>query len=207
MYIVRHAETEWNLKKIIMGHKDSPLTAKGIIQAKILKDKFKAINFTAVFSSDSGRAKATANLIVLEKDLAVKTTKLLREKNFGQFEGRLMKDYIVALQEALGKKEKLSWEEIFNNKVGQGDESEGEAITRFIVHLREIASAYLDKNVLVVTHGGLMGMFLMHLGFGTREELIGAVDNTAYLKILSDGVDFFLQSAFGINKKSYSNEG
>ncbi len=201
MYIVRHAETEWNLKKIIMGHKDSPLTAKGIIQAKILKDKFKAINFTAVFSSDSGRAKATANLIVLEKDLAVKTTKLLREKNFGQFEGRLMKDYIVALQEALGKKEKLSWEEIFNNKVGQGDESEGEAITRFIVHLREIASAYLDKNVLVVTHGGLMGMFLMHLGFGTREELIGAVDNTAYLKILSDGVDFFLQSAFGINKK------
>lgn len=202
MYIVRHGETEWNLKQLMMGHKDSPLTAKGITQAQDLRRRFGKIDFAAVFSSDSGRTKATANLITLEKNLAIKTTELLREKTFGKFEGGLMKDYVAALKEALNNKEELSQEERFYVKTGHGDESEAEVTARTITYLREIAAAYLGKNVLVVTHGGVMRMLLMHLGFGKREELLGSVGNTAYIKLLADGVDFFIKETVGITKKN-----
>ncbi|MCX6792505.1 MAG: histidine phosphatase family protein [Candidatus Falkowbacteria bacterium] len=200
MYIVRHGETEWNVKQIMMGHKDSPLTANGIVQAHKLKENFKDIKFDAVFSSDSSRAKTTAAIIILEKNLAIKTTELLREKAYGAFEGGLVKDYTAALKEALGKKENLSDEERFNNKTGTGDESEAETTTRFVTHLREIAAAYVGKKVLVVSHGGCIRMFLMHLGFATRQELVGAVKNTAYVKVLTDGIDFFIEETVGINK-------
>ena len=200
MYIVRHGETEWNVKQIMMGHQDSPLTANGIAQAHKLKKDFKNIKFDAVFSSDLSRAKTTAAIIILEKNLAVKTTALLRERALGAFEGALAKDYMAALKETLDKKEVLSDEDQFNNKTGTGDESEAEATARFVTHLREIAAAYVGKKVLVVSHGGCIRMFLMHLGFATRQELVGAVANTAYVKVLADGIDFFIEETVGINK-------
>ncbi len=38
-YLVRHGQTEWNTKKIMQGHLDSPLTEKGIEQAKMTAKK------------------------------------------------------------------------------------------------------------------------------------------------------------------------
>jgi broad specificity phosphatase PhoE len=184
----------------MMGHKDSPLTANGIAQAHKLKENFRGVKFDAAFSSDLSRASQTAAIVTLEKDIAVKTTQLLREKSYGAFEGRVVKDYSAALREVLNQKEILSDEEKFITKTGTGDESEAEATKRFITHLREIAAAYVGKKVLVVSHGGCIRLFLMQLGFGTRQELIGAVGNTAYVKVLADGIDFFIEETVGITK-------
>jgi len=205
MYIVRHGETEWNVKQIMMGHKDSPLTANGIAQAHRLKDNLQGIKFDAVFSSDLLRAKRTAEIINLEKNLAIKTSELLREKNYGAFEGGQVGDYTSALKKLLVAEEALTNEQKFNSKTGTGDESEAEVTTRFITYIREIAAAYVNKKVLIVTHGGCIRMFLMNLGFGTREELVGAVGNTAYVKVLTDGIDFSIEETVGINKNIIFN--
>lgn len=82
-YIVRHGETEWNVKGLVQGHTDIPLTKKGKRQARQLAKKLSRINFNAVFSSDLLRAKQTAQLIALEKKIAVKTTQALREETDG----------------------------------------------------------------------------------------------------------------------------
>ena len=70
-YIIRHGQTEWNLKKIIQGHKDSPLTKIGIRIAKQHANKLKNIHFDAVFSSDSLRAKQTADIVALKRNIAI----------------------------------------------------------------------------------------------------------------------------------------
>jgi broad specificity phosphatase PhoE len=55
---------------------------------------------------------------------------------------------------------------------------------------------------LAVSHGGAMRALLMHLGYATFDELRGrSVENTAYIKLDSDGIDFFVKETKGINKQ------
>lgn len=80
-------------------------------------------------------------------------------------------------------------------------ESDEEAMSRFITFVREVAVGYAGKTVLLVTHGGVMRAFLIKIGFGTYDTIRpGAVQNSAYVKMLSDGVDFFISETQGIRK-------
>src|SRR3990167_4625255 len=88
IYVVRHGESEWNVKGLIQGQSDSPLTQSGERQAFLLAKELKNIKFGAVFSSDLVRAKRTADMIALERSLAIQTSKALIERNFGKLEGK-----------------------------------------------------------------------------------------------------------------------
>lgn len=88
LYLVRHGETEWNEKKIIQGHADAPLTSVGIKQIEDVANEFKDVAFDVIFSSDLLRAKRSAEIIRLERDLAIQTSELLRERTYGHFEGK-----------------------------------------------------------------------------------------------------------------------
>ena len=57
IYFVRHGETEWNVKKIFQGVKDSPLTSLGKEQARKLKNRLNQLDFDYFYSSPLGRAK------------------------------------------------------------------------------------------------------------------------------------------------------
>jgi len=82
-------------------------------------------------------------------------------------------------------------------------ETEHTVITRFLHRLRQIALAHPGKKVLVVSHGGVMRMLLVRLGFGKREQLpYDSIQNTGYIKLDSDGLDFFIKETQGINKSS-----
>jgi broad specificity phosphatase PhoE len=52
LIIVRHGQTQWNLKLIRQGHLDSPLTEKGIAQAKALGERLMRETFTALYSGE-----------------------------------------------------------------------------------------------------------------------------------------------------------
>lgn len=200
-YIVRHGQTEWNVKRLLQGHTDIPLTEKGKKEARQLAKKFRRINFDAVFSSDLLRAKQTAEIIALERKIAVRTTQALRERSFGRFEGinwREDKKYQKLIKDFL----RLPKEEKFKKSPHPEIETDERLISRFITFIREIAVAYPGGNVLVVTHGGVMRAFLLHLGFGDEESLpAGSIKNLAYIKLETDGVDFFIKETFGIEKK------
>lgn len=203
IYIARHGETEWNIKKLMQGHSDSPLTFKGKEQAVSLAKKLQYIKFNAVFSSDLLRAKKTAEVVALDKKLAVITTKVLREKYFGKYEGKPAGHFFGELEKLLQKRGKLEKEERLSLKLEDGMESDLEAVSRLITFLREVAIGYSGKTVLVVTHGGLMRCLLIKLGYFTYEEIPssgGLIQNTAYIKIKSDGIDFFIKELSGISK-------
>lgn len=71
LYIARHGQTEWNAKGILMGQKDSPLTDLGVQQACDLAKELANVHFDAIFSSDLLRAQRTAQIVKLERDLAI----------------------------------------------------------------------------------------------------------------------------------------
>ena len=195
LYLVRHGETDWNKKKLIQGVTDVPLNKKGERQAEELAQKLTGVKFDAVFSSVLLRAKRTAEIISLEKKLAVKTTKALRERFFGQFEGlsytRYNKKIVSLLKEYRLRAKKI--------RELEGDE---EMMARLIPFLREVAVGYFGKSVLMLSHGGIMRAFLIHLGFATYETLpSGSISNLAYVKLRCDGVDFFIEETEGVKTK------
>lgn len=189
-YIIRHGQTEWNLKKIIQGHKDSPLTEIGVKAAEQHAKKLKNIKFDAVFSSDTLRAKQTADIITLKRNIAVKTTQLLRERSFGKYEGRNLDIFTNELKAMVAKFEELSDKEKKMHKYPTM-ESDEEIIGRFITFLREIAVAYPGKTVLVISHSVIISALLIHLGYiKYRENPTYFFPHDSYVILESDGVEF-----------------
>ncbi len=196
-YIVRHGETEWNVQRRLQGHGNSALTKNGKQQIKALRTSLRDTTFDAIYSSDLARTQQTADILNIERRLAINTTELIRERSFGTHEGKLVEEYQREIRHLLDEYESLSEEQKFSFKY-PGVESDEEVISRFIRFLRETAVAYPGKKILVVSHGGAMRALLVHLGFSTYTEDL-YVNNAAYAVIESDGTDFFIKKTEGIH--------
>ncbi len=196
-YIVRHGQTAWNVAEIMQGTSDSSLTDEDIESAKKLGKNFKEIKFDLVYSSDLMRAKRTAEIILLERKLAIQTTKLLRERAYGEFEGKHNQEYKI-VNETLNK---LTDEERYSFKYSKEIERDKEIVERFLTFIREVAIVNPGKTILVVSHGGIMRSVLVKLGFGNYIELrTGSVKNMGWFKLETDGVDFFIRVTKNIRR-------
>jgi len=89
LYLVRHGQTYLNKYHRIQGWSDSPLTAKGIADAKRAGERLAKIPFAAAYASDTTRAQNTAKNILAanQAPVALTTEPAFREENFGYFEG------------------------------------------------------------------------------------------------------------------------
>jgi len=87
IYIVRHGQTEQNLKKKLQGRSDFPLTELGREQASAVGDAFRdaGIVFDQVYTSPLGRAVETAELIA--GDAPIDVEEALVEMDHGPYEG------------------------------------------------------------------------------------------------------------------------
>src|ERR1035437_4923597 len=201
IYLVRHGKTDWNDKKLVQGHTDIPLNLEGKTTAKDLAKEFKKIKFDKIYASDLSRAKETAAIVALEHKLAVETTKALRERNFGNLEGQSHSVFpeLNELLNSLDDETRYSYKSDSNIEM----ESDEEIMGRFLVFLRECAIANLGKTILMATHGGTIRAFLIKLGvlsYAKSEEKV-EIRNLAFVKLESDGVDFFVKETKGIEKR------
>lgn len=202
LYLVRHGETEMNVANVFQGHIDSPLTENGIVQAERLCEVLRLIRFEALFSSDLTRTRRTAEILNAERKLAVQTSQLLRELYGGEYEGRDYNFYLEAHRKLLEELGDLAEEERVRVRVGNGETDE-ELVARGFTILREIAVGYPGKNVLVVSHGGMIRRLLIHLGWATSTSLPPkSFSNCGYAKLLCDGIDFFVEEVVGVNVKN-----
>lgn len=155
--IVRHGETEWNLRLIRQGHLDSPLTERGLAQAKALAERLAREKFTSLYSSDLGRAVQTAEKIANATGHAIVTDPRLRERHLGIFQG-LSGDEI---------RERFPEEYKLHRSVGPtyvipGGESVEQQVARNIAFLAELAAKHVGETVVVVTHGGVLSGLFRH---------------------------------------------
>jgi len=192
LYLVRHGQTDWNVSKTIQGQTNIPLNEKGEAQAKELRESLEHIHFDAVFSSDLLRAKRTADILNLERQLAIETTSALRERSFGRYEGKSMNEDFNKLHELL--EEYKSHPHIVESQVETSELLVGRALT----FIREVSIAYSGKTVLVVAHGDLMITLLVHLGYIRTRKQVTALQNLAYIQLKCDGVNFEVKETAGI---------
>ncbi len=87
--LVRHAETEWNVKGIIQGHSDSALTLRGERQTAALLAAFVASDYRVecVYASPLGRAWQMGQRLAESFHCSLIAEPALKEQAFGQFEG------------------------------------------------------------------------------------------------------------------------
>lgn len=206
-YIVRHGQSQSNAQPLLgpqleAHSKGSALTELGIQQASITARKLHHVQFDKAFSSDLIRAHKTAEIILKEKNIAIETTRLLRERSRGNITGKLEKQLAKKLGNIFDEMEEMAQAEKQALKEQYGVELREEITSRVTTFLREIAVSYPGKTILITCHGALMRALLIHLGYGTSHELSsGTVQNGAYVVIESDGINFFIKDTDGINKR------
>lgn len=147
LYITRHGETQWNTENRMQGSLDSPLTEKGIEQAKILGRRLGAAPITKVISSDSNRAYETAKYIIGDKPLVIETDKKLREMDLGLWEGMCFQE----VEEQDKEQYDAFWNEPHEYNTGNG-ETFWESRERVREWLDELIATHEDENILIVTH-------------------------------------------------------
>ncbi len=201
MYLMRHAQTLSNTTGIIQGHSDSHLTSHGEKQVIAQAKNLKHIHFDAIFSSDLLRARRTAEIIALEKKIAVKTTQIIRERHYGVYENRHIDEYMKKFQPVLAQFKKITYDKLKHLSIDPTVETIDHAVSRLITFMREVAVGCPDKTVLIVSHGTLIRYFLIHIGYGTLDTLpIHSITNTGYAIIETNGTEFAVNAIHGINK-------
>jgi len=155
--IVRHGETEWNIHGIRQGHLDSPLTERGVAQAKALAARLAREKFTTLYSSDLGRAVQTAREISNTTGHEIITDKRLRERHLGIFQGLNAEELSQKYPE-----ERRQFRTMGPDYVIPGGESMRQQVERNVSYLNELAAKHQDEQIVVVTHGGVVSGFFRH---------------------------------------------
>jgi probable phosphoglycerate mutase len=155
--IVRHGQTQWNIKTIRQGHLDSPLTEQGIAQAKALGERLASETFTALYSSDLGRALQTAQMIAEATGHNILTDPRLRERNLGIFQGLNGQE----IQRKFPEEYRLH-RSLGPDYVIPGGESVKQQVERNLEYLNEVAEKHLGERIVLVTHGGVLSGLFRH---------------------------------------------
>lgn len=148
LWLIRHGQTDWNVEGRYQGQADIPLNANGLRQATELAGRLNGAPFDAIFSSDLLRTRQTAEALAEHCQLDVQLDVRLREIHQGEWEGKLVKDMIAAHPKARAE----FLQDPFAARA-PGGESVGEVAVRVRAAVEEIAAAYPQGRVLVISHG------------------------------------------------------
>lgn len=155
--LVRHGRTYFNVRGIMQGRCDSPLTRDGRAGVRTTARHLAATPFTAAWSSPSGRAVATAvELLRHHSDVRLRTDPGLLEYSFGVYERKPegVLDAVVAWPE-------LVTEVLAGRHPGlPGGEPGADFMHRTRDVFARIAEAHEGGHVLVVGHGLALGAYL-----------------------------------------------
>ena len=166
LYIVRHGETEWNVIKRFQGQLNTPLTEKGIKKLKETGKKLENVLFDEVYTSELGRTVASAEIILNEnrgyrnKKLELKKLAELNEVYFGVWQGLTYEEVFLKYPEEANNY-------FYNVKNYKAENVEAEnlkdALERFLKGINKILDSHESGNILVVTHGTVLEMFMNYV--------------------------------------------
>jgi probable phosphoglycerate mutase len=162
--LLRHGQTQWNAEGRYQGQLDSPLSSEGLSQAAALAARMAKERFSALYTSDLGRAHQTAQIIARQTghDLGIEVR--LRERHLGIFQGLLETEIRQRYP-----REHRRWEEGDPDYVIPGGESARQHFTRSLSCLEELAQSHFGERIVIVTHAGVLEVLLQHtLGISTQ---------------------------------------
>jgi len=164
--LTRHGQTLWNTEGRVQGTLDSPLTEKGILQARSLALRLRNEGIKYIYSSDSLRAVGTAEEIRRELGLdRLSTNSALREFGFGEWEGRMWQELRVDYPEIF-----KIWDAEPHLVTTPGGENMKIVLERAWKFLQQIIKTHPGETVCLVTHGLTLKLLVTKaLGFEVHE--------------------------------------
>jgi len=145
-YFIRHGETDWNKRGVIMGHKDIELNSNGISQAQEAKSRFKSEKIGHIYASSLKHASHTAQILNEELNLPITHSDLLKERCWGVSEGDSVDNFKELFLQPVHK--------IGDDEIPVGAETWGQLRGRIALALHELLNAS-DETPLIVAHGGV----------------------------------------------------
>lgn len=150
---VRHGETAWNVDTRIQGQLDIELNAIGVRQAKRVGQALANEQIDAIYASDLQRAWQTAQAIAQVSGSPLHPQPLLRERDFGIFQGKT-----YAQVQDLWPEDSKRWRERQPHWAPAGGESLDAVYQRVGRVATSLARAHLGGQIVLVAHGGVLDM-------------------------------------------------
>ena len=181
LYLLRHGQTEDNVRRIIQGHKDSPLTREGITATSVRAKKRKGGAFDAIFCIDLGRARKSLEILLeeLDSNIEVNYRAEIRELDFGRITGKNIEE----VKKVILLHKKQTWKHY-------PDGESGDSFSKRVLSFVEMTlGRHVGGTILYMTHFGVIETIVKH-----------------YVKKLEDGLTKknYDMVALYINKKSVS---
>ena len=174
LVLVRHGQSDWNLKNLFTGWKDPSLTEQGIAEARAAGEKLKqaGYRFDIAFTSDLKRAQDTLDIMldkIGQRDLPIVKDKALNERDYGELTG-LNKD---DARKRWGEEQVQIWRRSFDI-APPGGESLKDTAARVLPYFeKEILPRVLKgERVLVSAHGNSLRALIMALENLSGQEIV-----------------------------------
>jgi alpha-ribazole phosphatase len=149
IYLLRHGEVEGASTRRFIGHLDVPLSAEGERQCAVQAERLRATKLTAVFSSDLGRSRRSAEIIGAPHGLIPNVVPALREMDMGRWDGLTASQIREREPEAFA-----DW----MARIGEFPFPEGESVPDLLARVAPafdaIVAAHAGRPIAIVAHGG-----------------------------------------------------
>lgn len=182
VYLIRHGQVAGHETPSYNGHADVALTEYGIFQYQQLRERLKDEGINACYSSDLSRCATGAEIICEQLGISPRLDARLRELNIGIWEGMTWSDIVTKYPQ--------EWHarlaDIVNHRV-PGGENLLDLAGRALPALEEMLAAHNGENILVVGHGGMNRVLLLHAIGAPLSSLFNIEQKYGCLNI----IDFF----------------
>ncbi|MEQ8482034.1 MAG: 2,3-bisphosphoglycerate-dependent phosphoglycerate mutase [Hoeflea sp.] len=174
LVLVRHGQSEWNLKNLFTGWRDPDLTEKGVEEAKTGAQAIKdtGLVFDIAYTSDLKRAQRTLDLImegIGQTGLTVIRDEALNERDYGDLAG-LNKD---DAREKWGEEQVHIWRRSYDVPPPGGESLKDTGARVWPYYMTEILPRVLrGETVLVAAHGNSLRSLVMILDRMSCEEIV-----------------------------------
>ncbi len=174
LVLVRHGQSEWNLKNLFTGWRDVDLTEQGVTEAIAAGRKLKGrgLKFDVAFTSDLKRAQRTLSLMLAElgqEDLSTTRNLALNERDYGDLSG-LNKD---DARKKWGEEQVHKWRRSYDIAPPGGESLKDTGARVWPYYLHVIQPHVLrGETVLVAAHGNSLRALIMALDGMTPEEIV-----------------------------------
>ncbi|MBX4335155.1 2,3-bisphosphoglycerate-dependent phosphoglycerate mutase [Bartonella raoultii] len=174
LVLIRHGQSEWNLKNLFTGWKDPDLSEKGRIEAITAGKNLKTsgLKFDIVYTSALQRAQNTARHILEQmeqSDLALIKNSALNERNYGDLSG-LNKDEV---RQQWGEEQVQKWRRSYTIAPPNGEslrDTSARVLPYYLYHIQP--HILRSQTVLVAAHGNSLRALIMALEGLNSEEII-----------------------------------
>jgi 2,3-bisphosphoglycerate-dependent phosphoglycerate mutase len=174
LILVRHGQSEWNLKNLFTGWKDPDLTELGVTEAKAggkaLKEN--GLTYDIAFTSNLQRAQKTLDYILEEidqTDIEIIQDEALNERDYGDLAG-LNKD---DARKKWGEDQVHIWRRSYDVPPPGGESLKDTGARVWPYFMTDIMPRVLrGENVLVAAHGNSLRALVMILDRLTKDEIL-----------------------------------